>query len=285
MFSIVVAVLALTPGDGQEEKNPVFARLRQNGVAVSSTKTATLPAPWMPDHLDAREQQAKLKKLADKAEISLEDLTSKAVGARHVLEMRDVETGDRVCRAYAVNLGFIAYGDLAALAKKEDLQAHFTARREDIKVQPLTRSQLADRKLRLPTNRDERYTHSEYLLFRRIRLRVTDHIVQSRTADSLLLAREVDPRFAADKDFPNQWEALDEGTLKPVGKPRPYGGAASYLKITRLHEPEGALFVEFHQVATEPKDWFGGENVIRSKLPLVIPPEVRAFRRDLKKAK
>ena len=55
------------------------------------------------------------------------------------------------------------------------------------------------------------------------------------------------------------------------------------LIIGHLKEPANAILVEFHQVFVEPKKWFDGANLLRSKLPLVIQPEVRAFRRELTK--
>src|SRR5205814_1186239 len=94
-------------------------------------------------------------------------------------------------------------------------------------------------------------------------------------------------RFGDDPEFPNRWRPIsrdDDG--KPVlGEAHPYGGAGAYIKITRLAEPAGALFVEYHLVFTEPKGWFGGANLLRSKVPILTQSEVRAFRRELGKAK
>ena len=60
----------------------------------------------------------------------------------------------------------------------------------------------------------------------------------------------------------------------------PWDGAAFYLKITKLAEPAGALFVEEHVVFAEPTGWFDGANLLRSKLPLVIQNNVRTMRRE-----
>ena len=65
-----------------------------------------------------------------------------------------------------------------------------------------------------------------------------------------------------------------------MGPPQPYGGAGMYLKITKLHEPAGALFVEQHIVFAEPTGWFDGANLLRSKLPLVVQSNVRDMRRE-----
>ncbi len=52
--------------------------------------------------------------------------------------------------------------------------------------------------------------------------------------------------------------------------------------VTRLARPEGALFFEMHVVIHEPEAWFGGPNLLRSKMPLVIQENVRNLRRRLK---
>jgi hypothetical protein len=52
------------------------------------------------------------------------------------------------------------------------------------------------------------------------------------------------------------------------------------MKVTRLAEPVGALFVEQHVVFAEPAGWFDGANLLRPKLPLVIQGKVRAMRRE-----
>jgi hypothetical protein len=57
------------------------------------------------------------------------------------------------------------------------------------------------------------------------------------------------------------------------------------VKVTRLVEPAGALFVEYHLVFVEPRAWFGGANLLRSKVPILAQSEVRAFRRELARAK
>jgi hypothetical protein len=121
------------------------------------------------------------------------------------------------------------------------------------------------------------------VLLDRVQVEMTSVSVVSRTDESLLVATRLDPRFAGDPEFPNQWRKLvrDETEDKvTLGPPHPYDCTATYLKITRLHEPKEALFVEYHRVSTEPKEWFGGANLLRSKLPILIQSEVRTFRRE-----
>ncbi len=113
------------------------------------------------------------------------------------------------------------------------------------------------------------------------------HTIVTRQPDSLLAATQIDPRFAKDSDFPNHWRKIsrdDEGQ-RHLGPAQLYGGAGGYLKITRLHEPKGALFVEYHLIYTEPKGWFNGTDPLTTKLPAIIQSEVRTFRQELKQIK
>ena len=44
------------------------------------------------------------------------------------------------------------------------------------------------------------------------------------------------------------------------------------------------MFIECHMIFDEPRGWFGGANLLRSKLPLAVQEEVRNFRRRLSAA-
>jgi hypothetical protein len=71
----------------------------------------------------------------------------------------------------------------------------------------------------------------------------------------------------------------DEAGKQKLGQPHPYHAAGGYLKATRLHEPAGAVLVEYHLTFDEPAGWFSGANLLRSKLPIVSQDGVRKFRR------
>ena len=69
-----------------------------------------------------------------------------------------------------------------------------------------------------------------------------------------------------------------------LGDPHPYSGFGGYIKVSELVEPAGALLIEMHFVFDEPEGWFGGKNLLRTKLPLAVQENVRKFRGELKKA-
>ncbi len=101
------------------------------------------------------------------------------------------------------------------------------------------------------------------------------------------MAAKVDPQFAKDKQYPNQWQDITRGAAANIvlGPPQPYSGAAFYAKVTRLIKPQNAIFVEFHQVFYEPQAWFGqNANRMPSELRKIIPFEVKQFRIKLANA-
>jgi len=93
----------------------------------------------------------------------------------------------------------------------------------------------------------------------------------------------------ADTSLASQWRKIERDDLgkKRLGPPHSYQGASGYVAVHSLAtiEPvesnvsliEGALI--FH----EPTDWFGGNNFLRSKFPLLLQESVRNWRRELKK--
>ena len=92
----------------------------------------------------------------------------------------------------------------------------------------------------------------------------------SKTPTGVVVAAKVDPRFADDKQYPNQWRPITSNAAgnPVVGDPQPYArtdakscsGAGFYAKVTRLTKPANAIFVEYHSAFYEPQAWFGPEN-------------------------
>jgi hypothetical protein len=94
----------------------------------------------------------------------------------------------------------------------------------------------------------------------------------------------MDDRFQNDKQYPNIWRHINVvEEEEKLGSPQPYTGMAGYVLVTKLPEPAGALLVEMHFLLHEPPTWFGGRNLLRSKLPTLIQDNVRSFRRKLTK--
>jgi hypothetical protein len=132
---------------------------------------------------------------------------------------------------------------------------------------------------------DPRWVFFESTLLDKVRLSLTTRNVKTQTGDSVLIASVVDPKFNQDTAFGNHWRpiTIDDSGQRQVGAQRPYAGLGSYVKLTRLVQPAGAIFVEYHVAFAEPEAWFHGANLLRSKLPIVAQDMVRTFRRNIDK--
>jgi hypothetical protein len=191
-----------------------------------------------------------------------------------------------------VDLWFIAFGDLKSLASDEFLTRQIGLSGADSdqengsRVKLLSDADLARRGLPLPkAASDPRIVAAESTLLDRVRLTVTTRNVRTVTDQSVCVASILDEHFSSDKEFPNTWSPIsrDNSGRRQIGVPQPYIGMGSYVKATRLVEPAGALFIEYHLAFAEPREWFQGTNLLRSKLPIVAQDAVRKFRRSLDK--
>jgi hypothetical protein len=280
LYSLMLLGAALAPA-AEEHANPLYQDLLRNGVAVSATAKVPLPPPTMPDGLDAKGQMEVLKKLAGE-DYSLEELLRNSVVAPHILRLRDVKPSDPNAPARGLDVWFVAYGDLKTATNKEFLDGLLSSRK-DGQGKDLTPAELARRKL--TAGKNESYGRVTFDVLERVEVSATGHSFQSNTADSVVTATRLDPRFLNDPDHPNRWRPLTKGPAGVArGPAEPYDGAAYYVKITRLAEPQGALFIEGHLIFTEPTKWFNGANLLRSKLPPVVQNDVRTARRELLKA-
>jgi hypothetical protein len=242
----------------------------------------------MADGLDADGQLAVLEKVVGQR-FTFRDFAAKVGTAPHVYAIHKITgPGDDAPRAFGVDVAFIAHGSLETVACREFLD-NLHKKSKDRKIRILSMAELEKRKLKAKSSkgREERYSHGVFIVLECVELRAALHTVVTRQADSLLAATRIDPRFATDADFPNLWRKItvDEEGQRQLGPAHPYPGAGGYMKITRLHEPKGALFVEYHLIYTEPKGWFNGADPLTTKLPAIISSEVRTFRQELNRIK
>ncbi len=267
-------------------KNSLYREVLDKGVTVGAAHALKFPAPTIPDGLDKQGQLKALEKLAGD-DYPLDELTRNSIVAPHILKFRDIDVGDDAKVGRGVDLWFIAYGNLDKVTSAQ-LQSQFLSNRKDNQVTQLKDADLARRgiKVKNETEIEESYVHAVGAILDRVQVRSTNQTVISRTKDSIVMAARLDPRFNKDGDFPNQWRSITlVDDKEQFGVIQPYEGAGMYVRMTKLHEPAGAIFIELHQVFAEPKTWFNAPNMLRSKLPIVIQAEVRAFRRELAKVK
>ncbi|MCE9529790.1 MAG: hypothetical protein K8T89_01415 [Planctomycetes bacterium] len=293
MGAIVVGILApfanlhaQAPNvDPHLKLNPLYRELRDPGVALDRETAEPLVAPLMPSQLTAKEQMEVLRKLVGD-DFDIDDVTRESVVAPHVFKIRDLAVKDPNFLGRGTTLWFCAHGSFEKIDHRA-LVDLFQGYRRDTQLTFLKDAELKERGITRLKNDDieESYCRASYAILERVQTHGTYRIMTSRTADSVVLSVRLEPSFLRDQAMPNIWQALtpdDTGALK-AGPAKPYSGMGTYTRITRMKEPKGLLFVESHQVFAEPKSWFDSPNVLRSKLPLVVQSDVRAFRRQLLK--
>jgi hypothetical protein len=275
-------VVAAEPG----EDNSVFNHLVQKGIAVGD-KSVKLPGPSMSPQADAKEQTAVVRRISAK-KYDYEQFVRKSPVAPFMLDINTVgeSGGDRVQR---VDLWFVAYGKLAALTDEELLGeiAGSGSRSEQGESKELTDDELRERDLKADSTDDRResYSRTEAPLLDKVQISGIGHSVSTRTPKSILAASLLDPQFVDDPKYPNRWRPIvrEASGKTKLGESHPYAGFGGYCQVVELQEPKGALFFEIHIAINEPHAWFNGENLLRSKLPILMNDNVRTLRRKLAK--
>jgi hypothetical protein len=201
------------------------------------------------------------------------------------LKLRDVTPSDPKAPARGVDFWFVAHGDLKALDDEKFLDRLVNAGKGQGEGKGLKKEDLKKRKITLTDEKRESYGHIAFDFLEKVHLKATGRVVWTRTDESVVVAGEIDPRFRGDAEYPDQWQSIiKEGGTTKLGPATPWSEAGFYLKITRLHEPAGALFIEQHVVFAEPTGWFDGANLLRSKLPIAVQSNVRSMRKEWAKA-
>lgn len=292
MFATSLALACLlVAAEPHFKANPVYHDLLTAGITAGD-QSVQLPSPAMTDGLDAGAQREAIESVVGSA-YPLELFMRNSTVAPQIIRMDDVPLVGDKGRIRRVGVWFVAYGDLETIASKDFLQGLLSSQsgseESDEEGHALTADELAKRGITIaPEAADhEGYGFGSFELLNKVKISGVMHSYWSKTDDSIVAASQLDPRFVGDPEFPDQWrpiERLGDGGER-LGEPRPYCGSGQYLKITRLAQPAGALFVEIHAAYVEPEGWFGGTNLLTSKIPAVVQNQVRTVRRELLKAK
>jgi hypothetical protein len=289
-LTFVLAFVA--PNDCCRAGNPIFDFLLNRGVQVAPREFVRLPQPTLSDGMSADEQRKAIEGIPDCGH-SWEDLTRKSAVAPFVFKLStDSDRPDAVGRR--IDLWFVAYGSMKVVQSEEFLARLFKSVTSESDPdnsshsRALTETELARRGLTFPKGADTpRFTASEFTLLDRVHLNATTRNLAAAGDESILSATILDPHFAHDPEVPNQWRPInrDDSGGRTIGPAHPYAGYGAYAKVTRLADPPGAMFIEYHAAFAEPTDWFNGTNLLGSKLPIVATHIVRSLRRGLEKGR
>lgn len=285
-------VLALVAGvvAAQGPANEVYQELVQQGLALPGGPTVKLPAPLCAPGQVPADPAGVLRKAAAAGNRDLELFLDPRVVAPSLEISSILEKPDGERWGQQVDLWFVAYGTLDAVVDTDFMKQMFSPRKAARGKAAGETAELSDADLRARGIRPvagpdvkEWFETFTMPLFEKVEVRGVMHTVRTTSPGSVLYAQKLDDRFKGDKEFPNRWHAIPRGAAEgEVGRPQRYSGLGGYVLVTALAEPKDALLVEMHFVLHEPTDWFGGPNLLRSKLPILIRDNVKTFRGKLR---
>jgi hypothetical protein len=288
-LSVLASLAAVGDGTHSAVENPVFKQLLAEGIKMSDGKSYKLRPPIMADGLDAAGQLAALTKLADDRN-PVNDILANDYYAPVVTKVRNAKPPKGEGPAIrTIDVWFVAHGDWNTLVSRDFLESTTAAEngksRVVLKSGTLTEKEMRKRNLTATTTADveQRFLYTTFWLFDRVQVSATRSSTLIRGKDMILAAGRIDSRFGKDPDYPNQWRPLlrdARAEIKP-GPARSFSRAGGYAKITRLKQPAGAAFIEFHLIYEEPYGWFDGINLVKQKIPAMVQEKVRTFRRKL----
>ena len=290
----ILTVLVAAGGPAVPE-NALLNDLVNKGVTMPDGQVVQLPPPLMPEGMTAAEQAAVLKEVAAKDRALRGDVkqllsNSSAAPVSLKLTRQSSKQGNDLIRT--VDVCFVVYGDWDVLTGKAFSESILKPNKANKggggtsveKAGNLNAPEMAVRRLsdRSTPELKEYFLYTTFKLFDQVEVSATRFSVATKTPTGVVVAASVDPRFAKDKQYPNQWKPIVRGAggNPIVGGAQPYSGAAFYAKVTRLSEPANAIFVEYHSAFYEPQDWFGqgNDNLLPSELRKIIPYQVKQFR-------
>jgi hypothetical protein len=269
--------------------NPVYKELITSGATLDGT-SVRLATPLLRDGQPGDEQRGALRSMAG-SDRALDDLLRDSVTAPQILKVRDEPSRDGTI-VRGADLWFVVYADLTTIhplesARQAEKEGATEAGNMRFETHLLSADDLKARSLSVSDGSDAReewYAHMTGLLLDKIHVEATTQVCATRSAESVVVAARTARAFDSDEKFPNRWWPITRKDGRDeAGAAKPYAGGISYAKISQLDWKPGALLVEAHFAFAEPRVWFDGAPILRSKLALVAQDQIRRLRRELAK--
>lgn len=267
----------------KDVQNPLFEELIQTGIPLPDGPTVKLPPPLFKPGQLPKDPSELLEKAAGRVPVEL--FLKRTVTAPYSLTIDSIDKADGQRCGQRISLFFIAYGKREDVLETDFLKQLLTGKaKAGNQATSLSPAELKARGIRLLDGPDlnEQIGTVSLSLLDKVQIDGVTQTLRTTQPQSIVYATRLDDRFKDDKEHPNRWRpilrAVDEDRLGP---PHPYTGLAGYVVVTELPEPKDALLFEMQFLLYEPPDWFGGLNLLRSKLPIAIQDNVRTFRRKL----
>lgn len=289
LTTVLLAIVTGAPASTVEQahqENRVYRSLLDEGINIEGQSLRFSP-PRLRDGQSAAEQKGALRKIAG-SDGAVAELLRESVSAPFILKVRD-EPSSKDPLIRGGELWFAVRADLDAIdphegAKRASSASDVEAGNMRFASHLLGSEALSSRSLALPAQaRAEQswYVHLKGRLLDRIHVEATNRVDASRSAESWVIASRTEPAFDDDEQYPNRWSPfIRKGEREIPGKAERYSGGATYVKISRLADYPKMLFVESHFLFAEPKAWFDGAPILRSKISLIVQDQVRRLRRE-----
>ena len=272
-------------------ENPVYSTLRTKGATLAGVQV-DFPAPLHKEGTSAEAEHADLKRLTG-SDRSLAEFTRDSVSAPIILKTRDEPAGEKGIVRMA-DLWFVVRASLdeidptsadSSTGEGKTVEAG-NMRFGSVRLEPKDLSARGITPGAGKSGSREWYIHLTSRMLDRIHVEATDRMTATRSDGSWIVGTITDSRFDADQTLPNVWHAIKrQGATEKPGLDEVYAGGASIITISRLASVEGALLIEAHFAFFEPKAWFNGAPVLRSKIGVVAQDRIRGLRRALAKSR
>jgi hypothetical protein len=282
MSLLALALLAL--GQADAPANLIYRDALERGLVVEGVEVK-LPEPILRAGMTEADRRTALKGAVD---LPIDEFLRDSPNAPFKLKLRDVPYPGGVVRV--VDLWFAVHAsldeiDLDQLAGKADLAGRETT--EEVgnmrfSARILTDADLKTRSIAPAAEGLDRRAFSRGVLLDKVEVSSVNHVVASKANGSLVIASRTDPAFDLDPTFPNRWSLLPApGAKKEAAAPKVYVGSVGYTRVDPLSEKPAILLVESHLAFAEPKGWFNGASILRSKMGLIAQDQIRKLRREI----
>jgi hypothetical protein len=284
----VLAILGAEAPQVEPEhaRNSVYRDVLSQGFPRGGPEGVRLPEPRLRDGQDAGTQREALREVAG-SDRALEELVRDSVTAPYVITVRDVPAADATIRI--VDLWFVVHADIKQLDPDREA-ARFDGKEAEagnmkFQTRLLKAGDLRAAGISPPEETPGVKTWSAHLhgrLLNRIEVDVTNQVVATQTSESIVIAARTDPAFDKAGPAGNGWRSIETSSGAATrGALQRYAGGISSTKISRLAFQPGALLVEMHGAFLEPRDWFQGAPILRSKFSVIAQDQIRSLRREL----
>jgi hypothetical protein len=270
----------------EHAQNSIYEALRTTGLKAEGA-VAVLPEPLLRDGMPAAEQRATVLKLLESTK-ALDDFVAPGVSATIKSKLHDWPGTTGNVRGF--DIYFVVHAKLEQIDPDDISGQGKKNANADAGGMHFEGSVLEDDEVKklgiTPAGKMDRFGRIECSLLDKVEAKMTNRSLGTRSKGSLVVATRTLADLSGNDALESKWRAVDRRAGKISSGPwQPYAGIIAYTKASRLDFCPGALFVEIHGAFAEPKGWFGGRGILKSKISIVANDKIRELRREIAKRK